>query len=62
MRREEQEDDRNGGRERKKGEKEILFMKCLLSFFAKSDITQWVDYSLLMRDDLCRQRMNILVP
>lgn len=51
-----------GGREGGKGRKKILFMKCLLSFFAKSDITQWVDDSLLMRDDLFRLRMNIWVP
>lgn len=45
-----------------KGRRGALFMKRLLSFFTKSDITQWVDDSLLMRDALFRQRMNISVP
>lgn len=62
MRSEKQEDDKNGGRQVKKKEKEILFMKCLLSFFTKCDITQWVDDSLLMRDVIFQQSMNILAP
>ena len=62
MRSEKQEDDKNGGRQVKKKEKEILVMKCLLSFFTKFDITQWVDDSLLMRDVIFQQSMNILAP
>lgn len=46
----------------KEKEREILFMKCLLSFFKKCDITQWVDDSLLMRDVLFQRSMNILPP
>lgn len=32
------------------------------TFFIKFDITRWADDSLLMRDVLFRQTMNILAP
>ena len=46
----------------KEGRKErVSIHEMSVSFCIKSDIIQWEDESLLMRDDLFRQRMNILV-
>lgn len=52
MRREEREDERNGGRE--------LFYSRNVYFISLQNLTtQWVNDSLLMRDDESQQRTNI---